>query len=63
MKFGTQNKSNMLIMSIIIGIDDLDSKLWIWANLVPKLKCVPIFYEIWCLEQIERANYEYSTRN
>ena len=63
MKFGTQNKSNMLIMSKIIGIDNRDAKLWIWANLVPKLKCVPIFYEIWCLEQIEHANYEYSTWN
>ena len=26
-KFGTQNKSNMLIMNILIGIDDLDWKL------------------------------------
>ena len=27
MKFGTQTKSNMLIMNILIGIDDLDPKL------------------------------------
>ena len=27
MKFGTQNKSNMLIMNILIEIDDLDPKL------------------------------------
>ena len=27
MKFGTQNKSNMLIMNIVLGIDDLDRKL------------------------------------
>ena len=26
MKFGTQNKSNMLIMNILIRIDDLDPK-------------------------------------
>ena len=29
MKFGTQNKSNMLIINIFIGIDDLDPKLQI----------------------------------
>ena len=29
-KFGTQNKSNMVIMNILIGIDDLDPKLQIW---------------------------------
>ena len=27
MKFGTQNKSSMPIMNILIGIDDLDPKL------------------------------------
>ena len=27
MKFGTQNKSNMLIINILIGIDFLDPKL------------------------------------
>ena len=27
MKFDDQNKSNMLIMNILIGIDDLDRKL------------------------------------
>ena len=26
MKFGTQNKSNILIMNVLIGIDDLDRK-------------------------------------
>ena len=26
-KFGTRNKSNMLIINILIGIDDLDPKL------------------------------------
>ena len=35
MKFGTQNKSSMLIMNILIGIDDLDPKLQyceIWSK-------------------------------
>ena len=26
MKFGTQNKSNMVIVNILIGFDDLDPK-------------------------------------
>ena len=30
MKFGTENKLNMLIMNILIGIDDLDLKLEIY---------------------------------
>ena len=30
MKFGTQNKSNMLIMNMLLGIDDLDPKLQIF---------------------------------
>ena len=29
MKFGSQNKSNMLIMNILTGIDDLDLNLQI----------------------------------
>ena len=29
MKFGTQNKSNMLIINILIKIDDIDPKLQI----------------------------------
>ena len=33
----------MLIMNIVLVIDDLDPKLYIQANLVPKLKCAPIF--------------------
>ena len=43
MKFGTYCKSNMLIMNTVLGIDDLDPKLWIRANLVPTLKFAPIF--------------------
>ena len=29
-------------MNILLGIEDLDRKLQIWANFVPKLKCAPI---------------------
>ena len=43
MKFDTYCKSSMLIMNIVLGIDDLNPKLYIRANLVPKLKCGPIF--------------------
>ena len=51
-KIGNQYTSNMLIMNILIGIDDLDQNL---RNLVPKLK--------WnlALKQIEHAYYEYNT--
>ena len=45
-KLGTQNKSNMLIMNMLIRIDDLVTKLQIWADLVPKLKCTPIFMKL-----------------
>ena len=41
MKLGTQNKSNMLIMNILIGIDDFDPKLKI-REIWPQ-KCVSIF--------------------
>ena len=56
MKFGNYKKSNMLIMNILIGIDYHDWKLEIcelYSN----------FYKIWHWEQIEHADYEYSTWN
>ena len=43
MTFGAQSKSNMLIMNIVLGIDEIDPKLQIRAILVPKLKCAPIY--------------------
>ena len=47
MKFGNQSKSNMLIMNIVFGIDDLDLKSYIRANLVSTLKCtLTTFMEI-----------------
>ena len=61
-KFGIQNKSNMLILNILIGIDDLDPKLQI-CKIGPKTEMCFIFCEIWHLEQIEHANYAYSTWN
>ena len=60
MKFGAQNKLNMPIINMLIGIDVLDPKLQILRILVAKLKCAPIFMK---LEQMEHANYEYSTWN
>ena len=52
----------MLIMNVVLGIDNLNPKLQIWANLVPALKFAPIFNKIWHSQQIEHANYEYNTR-
>ena len=46
MKFDIQSKLNMIIMSIVLGIDDLDPELEICANLVPKLKYAPVFLKI-----------------
>ena len=49
-------------MNILIGIDDLEPKLQmceIWSQ----TEMCSNLYEIWHLEQIEHANYEYSTWN
>ena len=43
MKFDTSCKSDMLIMNMVFGTDDLDPKLKIRANFVPTLKFAPIF--------------------
>ena len=43
MKLGTQNKSKMLIMNVVLEIDGLDRKLQIRENLVPTLKLAPSF--------------------
>ena len=43
MKFGFRTNWNMLIMNIVLGIDDLDPKLKIHANLALKFKCAPVF--------------------
>ena len=59
MNFGTQNKLNMLVTNILIGIDDLHPK---FAKSGSKTETFPIFYEIWQSQQIEHANYEYDTR-
>ena len=46
MKFGTQNKSNMLFMNISIRIDDLDPK-YKFVKFGPKTEIFSNFYEIW----------------
>ena len=61
MKFGTQNESNMLIINILIGTDDLDQN-YKFAIFGPKTEVFSNFYEIWHSQQIEHANYEYNTR-
>ena len=50
--FGCQNKSNMLIINILIVIDDLD----------PKLKCGPIFMKFgtWSKSNMLIMNIEYT---
>ena len=58
MKFDTQNKSNMLIISILTGIVDLDIKLE-FVKIGTKAEMCFNFYKIWHLEQIEHPNHEY----
>ena len=36
----------MLIINKVLWIDNIDPKLKIQANLVPKLKCAPIFIKL-----------------
>ena len=62
MKFGTQNKSNMLIINILIGIDDLDPKLQICEISFQNWNVLQFLWNV-ALEQMENANYEYSTWN
>ena len=52
----------MLIMNILIGIDDL-AQNYNFAKFGPKTEMCSNSYEIWPLEEIEHANYEYSTWN
>ena len=49
-------------MNILVGIDDLEPKLQIYEIWSQTEMCSNL-YEIWHLEQIEHANYEYSTWN
>ena len=56
MKFGTQNKSNMLIMNVLIGINDLDLKLQI-CEIWSQTEMYSNFYETWHLEQIWSQNW------
>ena len=43
MKFGTQSRSNSLIINMIFLIVDLNPTSKTWADLVSKLQCAPIF--------------------
>ena len=61
-KFGFQNKSNMLIVSILIGSDDLDPKLQICEIWSQNWSVLQFSWNL-ALEQIEHANYECSTWN
>ena len=66
MKFGTQSRSSLLIISMIFEIADLDPKLNTSADLVSKFaqntEICSDFYEIWHSQQIEHAYYEYNSR-
>ena len=56
-KFDFQNKSNMLIVSILIGSDDLDPKLQICEIWSQNWSVLQFSWNL-ALEQIEHANYE-----
>ena len=62
MKVGTQNKWNMLIINILIGTDDLDPKLQICKIWSQNWNVIQFLWNL-ALEQMEHANYEYSTWN
>ena len=62
MKFGAQNKLNMLIINTLIGIDDLDPKLQICEIWSQNWNVLQFLWNL-ALEQMEHANYEYSTWN
>ena len=59
MKFGTQNKSNKLIMNIALGIWWSCPKIIDSGKLGPNTEICSDFYEIWHSRQIDCANYEY----
>ena len=46
LKFGTQNKSNMLITDIVTGIDDLEQN-YKFPKFGPKAEICSNFFEIW----------------
>ena len=59
-KFSSQSSSSSLIINMTFEIMDLDPKLKTGQILSQNCN-VPNFYEIWHLQQIEHANYEYYT--
>ena len=62
MKFRTQNKSNRLIIDILIGIDNLDPKLQICEILSQNWNVLQFSWNL-VLKQMEHASYKYSTWN
>ena len=62
MKFGTQNKSNMVSINTLIGIDDLDPKLQIWKIWSQNWNVLQVLLNLG-LEQMVHVNYECSTWN
>ena len=61
-KFGTYNKSNMLIINILIGIDELDPKLQILGIWSQNWNFLQFLWNF-ALEQMQHANYGYSSGN
>ena len=60
MIFGTHNKSNILIMNILIGTDGLDPKLKIFEIWSQNWNFLQFLWNL-ALEQMEHDNYEYNT--
>ena len=63
MKCGTQHKSNMLIINMLIEILMTLTQNYKFAKFGLKTEMCSNFYEIWHLEQMEHASCEYSTWN
>ena len=50
-------------MNIVLGIDDIDLKSYIRANLVPNLKCAPIFIKFGTQDISNVTNFIKGLRN
>ena len=62
MKFGTSDKSNMLMMNTVLGIGDFKPKILDSGKVGPNTQIFSDFDKIWHSQQIGHANYEYNTR-
>ena len=61
MKFGSQSKSNMLIINISLGIDDLDPKLQILEIWSQNWNFLHFFMKFGTYNKIKHANHKYNT--